>query len=178
MAETQFKFDLDLIRQDIEWIRNRYPIHEYPQIGLKHSDTELSAEQKILEGVGSNYDITTGKYRYDERKFSIFNKEFESTYLYEIHKALPTIGRFRIMTMQGPSCYTFHRDLTRRYHIAVDTNPDCLFMFVDLQKAFHIPADGNVYLLDTRLRHTFLNGSKHTRTHLVLDDVSVVRNTT
>lgn len=175
ISKTSFSFDLDLIKQDINWIRERYTLEAFPQVCLTHSESSLSNQEKIIEGTGSNYDTSTGKYRYDESIFSIFNKEFETTYLHEVYKKVPDIGRFRIMSMPGPSCYTFHKDLTKRYHIAVDTNPDCLFMFVDMKKNFHIPSDGSVYVLDTRFRHTFINGSKSIRTHLVMDDLSTKR---
>ena len=172
MSTTSFHFDLDLIKIDINWILEKYP---FSQVGLKHSVNCLP-ENKILESVGSNYDFESKSYRFDERDFTEFNVEFRSTYLYEIHKQVPNIGRFRIMSMPGPSCYSIHRDQSKRYHIAVETNKNCLFLFPGLNTNFFIPADGNMYSLDTRQKHTFLNGSKTHRVHLVLDDISTLLN--
>lgn len=170
MTQTLFKFDLELIKQDVKWIQEKYDL---PQIGLTH--TERAIANKITESTGSNYDFDTKTYRFRETDFTEFNDEFKSTYLFEVYNTIPNIGRFRIMKMPGPSAYTIHRDQTKRYHVAVNTNPECLFLFTDLKEQHHIPSDGYAYSLDTRSRHTFVNGSKNIRTHLVLDDISTVR---
>ena len=173
MESTPFKFDLELIKQDVKWILKK---HNLSQVGLTHSITVTEQAEKIVESTGTNYNYDTGVYRFKETDFTEFNEEFKQLYLYEVYKTIPEIGRFRIMNMPGPSAYSIHKDLSKRYHIAVETNTDCLFMFPGLKENYHIPADGNVYLLDTRFRHTFLNGSKSIRTHLVLDDISTLRN--
>lgn len=169
MDKTSYRFDLNLVRKDVKKIQSLYP--DLQQICLTHTPTVTG--DKVLEGVGSNYNYDSKTYRFDETEFVKFNDDFEDTYLYEIYKAIPNIGRFRIMNMIGPSAYTIHRDQTKRYHLAVDTNRDCLFLFPILKKMYHIPADGYVYTLDTRMEHTFLNGSKSLRTHLVFDDITV-----
>jgi hypothetical protein len=172
MAKTLHAFDLALIRQDVKFIQSR---HNLPQVGLTHSLKDMTEEEKIVESVGSNYDYDKKTYRFNETDFTEFNSQFKSTYLYEIYKSIPNIGRFRIMNMPGPSAYSIHKDQTRRYHLAVETNSDCLFLFPTIKEMYNIPADGNVYLLDTRITHTFLNGSKGMRTHLVFDDISTLK---
>jgi hypothetical protein len=34
--------------------------------------------------------------------------------------------------------------------------------------------DGNLYIAETRYRHTFVNGSRGRRIHLVLDDLNTL----
>ena len=165
------KFDLKRARLDAFKIIDDLKL---PQIGLTHSKKELSAHEKILESTGSILNRETNTFKFKETDFTEFNEAYKNTYLYEIYKQLPNIGRFRIMTMFGPSCYTIHNDMTRRYHFVLETNIDCLFLFPRKKLQFHIPADGNLYLLDTRFKHTFLNGSRDRRVHLVLDDLSTI----
>lgn len=166
-------FDLDRVRTDVLSIIGTY---NYPQIGLTHSPktTGLSMEERMLECTGSIMDYDTKVLKFKETDFTEFNEDFKNTYLYEIYKSVPNVGRFRIMVMNGPSCYTIHRDLSKRYHYVIETNPNCLFLFPGVNKMYHIPMDGNLYLTDTRYRHTFVNGSRGRRIHLVLDDLSTL----
>jgi len=165
-------FDFERIKTDTLSILERY---SWPQIGLTHSIKEMTAEEKLLESVGSIKDPDTGKFKFAETDFVVFNEEFKGTALYEMYQSLENIGRFRIMTMMGPVCYTIHNDLTRRYHYVIETNPDCIFLFPGLRQQFHIPCDQHLYLVDTRFRHTFVNGSRQRRIHLVLDDLSTLK---
>ncbi|HEY6437707.1 MAG TPA: aspartyl/asparaginyl beta-hydroxylase domain-containing protein, partial [Ignavibacteriaceae bacterium] len=121
---------------------------------------------------GSIKDYETNQDRFKETDFVIFNEEFKNTSLYEIYNTISGIGRFRIMNMNGPSCYTIHRDKTKRYHYVIETNSNCMFLFPGLKQQFYIPKDENLYLVDTRYRHTFVNGSRERRIHLVMDDIS------
>jgi len=166
----EYKFDLESARTDVLSILKEHNF--IPQIGLTHSEKAITDKDKILESTGSIYDFENGEHRFKETDFSIFNENYKNTYLYEMYKAVPNIGRFRIMMLDGPRCYTIHRDLSKRYHFVIDTNPDCLFLFPGVSQMIHIPADSHLYLLDTRYRHTFVNGSKLRRIHVVMDDLS------
>lgn len=73
--------------------------------------------------------------------------------------------RTRVMRMKRKTCYYWHKDATKRLHIAVDTNPHC-FLLVDGEQ-FHIPADGKAVVVDTTKFHTALNASKQSRIHIV-----------
>lgn len=167
----EYKFDFDRIKQDTLDILEKYNL---PQIGLTHSAKTLNLSQsdKILDAVGSMYDYDNRKFIADEKDFTIFNEEFKSTSLYEMYQAIPNVGRFRIMTMDSSKCYTFHKDLSMRYHYAIQTNLDCLFLFPHHRLFYHIPCDKNLYLVDTRKKHSFINGSRTRRIHLVLNDLS------
>ena len=164
----QYNFNFNELKCDVLRIIEKYNL---PQIGLTHSDRNLSDIEKIKDCTGSIFDYESKKFRFKETDFTEFNKEFLNTSLYELYKSVSNVGRFRIMTMYGPSCYTIHRDLSMRYHYVIETHPDCLFLFPENGKQIHIPCDQRLYLLDTRLRHTFVNGSKNRRIHLVLDDL-------
>ena len=170
----EYKFDFDQIKKDVLWILEKN--NNNPQIGLTHSNRKLTEEQKILECTGSIYNYDTNEFNFQETDFSIFNENYKSTSLYEMYKSIPNIGRFRIMTMDGPKCYTIHQDLSMRYHFVIDTNPNCLFLFPGVEKQIHVPCDQSLYILDTRYNHTFVNGSKKRRIHVVIDDLSSLIN--
>lgn len=165
---SDYNFEFDKIKSDTLKIIEKY---NYPQIGLTHSGKANTPEDKIIESTGSIMDRETKIKKFEETDFTIFNDEFKNTSLFEMYKSIPNIGRFRIMVMDGPKCYTIHRDLTKRYHFVLETNMDCLFLFPKLKQQYHIPADGSLYLVDTRYKHTFVNGSWDRRIHLVLDDI-------
>jgi hypothetical protein len=89
-----------------------------------------------------------------------------------MYQSIPNVSRFRIMSMGGSTCYTFHHDPSMRYHYVIETNKDCLFLFPEDASMFHIPCDKNLYLVDTRKKHSFINGSRSRRIHLILNDIS------
>ena len=174
ITKTNYKFDYELVKRDVMRILEENNF--LPQIGLTHSDRAKTDEEKILDSTGSIFNYEDRTYKFSEKDFSIFNEAYKNTYLYEIYKQIPNLGRFRIMSMDGPKCYTIHRDLSMRYHYVITTNANCLFLFPGVKSQFYIPADGNLYLLDTRYKHTFVNGSKEKRIHLVMDDLSTLVN--
>lgn len=170
-------YKIDFIRMQADVLRILEDCNFISQIGLTHSTKDLTEEQKITESTGSIIDYHSGEQRFSETDFTVFNEAYRDTYLYEIYQQIPSIGRFRIMTMDGPKCYTLHRDCSKRYHYVIDTNPDCLFIFPGVNQMFHIPKDHNLYLVDTRHRHTFVNGSRKRRIHVVMDDLSTLIDT-
>lgn len=170
VKQLNYKFDFERVKKDVLGILEKYNL---PQIGITHSPRSINLypQEKILDCTGSLYDYDNDKFITDEREFTLFNEEFKSTSLYEMYQSIPNIGRFRIMTMDGPKCYTIHNDLCKRYHYVVDTNYKCLFLFPGLKQMHHIPMDGSLYLVDTRYKHTFVNGSRQRRIHLVMGDL-------
>ena len=69
------------------------------------------------------------------------------------------------MNLKPKRCYTYHYDLTKRFHIPIKTNDKCFFI-VD-KEVIQFPADGNHYILDTTKNHTAINASKEDRIHLI-----------
>lgn len=165
----EYKFDYDRIRKQVLEILDEYNL---PQIGLTHSTHDLTEEEKLLESTGSILNRDTMEFKFNETDFTVFNERFKGTALHEMYQAIPNVGRFRIMTMDGPKCYTIHKDLSGRYHYVIETNKHCLFLFPKLNRMYNIPCDQNLYFLDTRHNHTFVNGSRERRIHLVLDDLN------
>lgn len=173
VRKVEYSFDLEKIKKEV---LDLLSVYNWKQIGLTHSDRDLSEEEKLTDSTHSAFDSVTKKFIYKEKPvYSIFNDRFKNTYLHEVWKTLPNVTRFRILVMDGPSCYTIHTDGMARYHLAVETDPKCLFLFPDHERVFHIPADGNVYLAETREKHTFVNGSRSRRIHLVLDDITSMK---
>jgi len=75
------------------------------------------------------------------------------------------LKRTRLMWVGPYACYSMHRDQTPRIHIPLITNPECYFVF-QTGKLINLTVN-NVWWVDTRLRHTFINCSDHPRLHLV-----------
>ena len=85
-------------------------------------------------------------------------------YINSIIKDL-NLYRTRVMNMEPKTCYTLHRDWTKRIHIPVITNNNCFLIINNEIK--HYPADGNYYLTDTTQLHTAVNASRKNRIHIV-----------
>lgn len=73
--------------------------------------------------------------------------------------------RTRVMRMRPQTCYTYHKDHTKRLHIPLITNENCMFIIED--EIYRYPADGNYYIVDTTKKHTALNASFEERIHIV-----------
>ena len=73
--------------------------------------------------------------------------------------------RTRVMILKPRTCYTYHKDTTKRIHIPLVTNDKCFFIINSQVK--HYPADGNYYVVDTTQMHTALNASKEDRIHII-----------
>lgn len=131
------------------------------------------ATDKLFDGIGSLYDYETNTVLAREQDFTVFNSDLTHTYLYEIYRSFPRIGRFRIMRIKPITCYSIHTDRNPRIHIVLKTNPNAYFVFPEDNQVFRIPLDGYAYRVDTRKAHTYINGSRtEDRIHLVLDDLS------
>lgn len=164
-------FDLAKARLDTLKVLEEY---EAPggQIALTHRPDAVTSKDKLYGATGSLYDFENDEFTDTEQSFTVFNDAFKDTYLYEIYKSFPSIGRFRIMVMDGPKAYTVHRDFTKRIHLVLFSDPRCYFVFPDVSRIEHLPPSESPYMVDTTQTHTFLNGSRERRIHLVMDDIS------
>ena len=127
-------------------------------------------EQICLQSTKDNLDPFWGVGKWNE-KYELGYKETDfNTFIFD----LPYINsilldlkmyRTRVMNLKSKTCYTYHRDITKRIHIPIETNKDC-FMIVN-KEVKHYPADGNYYIVDTTQYHTALNASNQDRVHLV-----------
>jgi len=69
------------------------------------------------------------------------------------------------MNLKSKTCYTYHQDYGKRFHIPIITNDSCFFVIDDKIKRY--PADGNYYIIDTTKKHTAVNASWKDRIHLI-----------
>ena len=71
----------------------------------------------------------------------------------------------RLMKLKPKSCYSYHRDKTKRIHLVVTTNPDC-WMIIE-KRICYLPINGSYYITDTTKMHTAVNASNEDRIHIV-----------
>lgn len=75
--------------------------------------------------------------------------------------------RSRILKMDPFSCYPTHVDYSPRIHIPIQTNEDAWMIWPELNEC-HKLTMGSVHWADTTKLHTFINGNKNDRYHLVI----------
>jgi len=75
--------------------------------------------------------------------------------------------RTRLLKLKSRECYTWHKDVGHRIHLAVITNDKCFF--VEHGQLQNIPSDGHPYMVDVGDYHTAMNCSDYDfdRIHLV-----------
>jgi hypothetical protein len=100
-----------------------------------------------------------------EKEYHLLNPLFVNTPFEDIVKKYNLV-RSRLMWMDSKSCYSIHRDFSKRLHIPLVTNEDCRFIFPDDSEIFHLPI-GGVYSVNTHKRHSFCNFSKTSRLHFL-----------
>ena len=76
-----------------------------------------------------------------------------------------SLHRVRLMKLKSKTCYSYHQDLGKRFHIPIITNDNCFFVIDD--KIVRYPADGNWHIIDTTKKHTAVNASWEDRIHLI-----------
>jgi len=135
---------------------------------LPEYDTQISLQ--TVEGC-DDYNYGTGKLTTlsDNKEKDFVIPLFDMPYTNAI---LTDLGmyRTRVMRMHRITCYSYHKDSTKRIHIPLITNDKC-FMIID-DEVIRYPADGNYYVVDTTKMHTAINGSWEERIHIVgcIDD--------
>ena len=141
--------DIELILQELE--------------SLPEYDTQI-----MLQYAGGNKDPFYGTGNLKDTKY------WEYEYCNFLFKQLTytnmlidkfNMVRTRVMRMHPKTCYTYHKDHTKRLHIPLITNENCMFIIDD--KIHRYPADGNYYVVDTTKKHTAVNASFEERIHIV-----------
>jgi len=106
-----------------------------------------------------------------ERYFNKLQPKLQNTEIELLFNSLNfDITRTRIFVIDpGSTPYTVHRDTTPRIHIPIETNEKCRFYFYNPSEepAEYMPADGSIYLVNTKINHTFKNESNQRRIHIV-----------
>ena len=138
------------------------------EIFLLLTEHELVSNQLLLQSVdGKDWNSIRSPYKIhkDLREWDFKNPNTPEGW--EIPRFIKenNIKRTRLMLLKPKSCYTWHKDVGERMHLAIITNPDCFF--VEDKQLVNIPADGHPYIVDVNNYHTALNCSQQDRYHLV-----------
>jgi len=142
--------DLDKIKKELE-VLPKYK----EQIALQGTKDNLDPFYPCGAEIFNN----TGR-----REHEFDTPIFDMPYINSIIKDLKMF-RTRVMILKPRTCYTYHKDTTKRIHIPLVTNDKC-FLIINSQVK-HYPADGNYYVVDTTQMHTALNASKEDRIHII-----------
>ncbi len=97
----------------------------------------------------------------NEKKYII--PVYDTLYINNIMEELH-MCRTRVMRMAPCSTYSFHKDLTPRIHIPIQTDEKAVFIIED--KIYRLKPT-RVYWVDTTREHNFVNGSYNERIHIV-----------
>ena len=153
-----YKFDIDLIKQEVYNLINTVSTGPQGQINLTHPKDNDS------------WFIGTGPL-IANKNFTEFNKFLNGTYIETVYNSLCkdySIGRVRVMVLPGGRCFSYHSDTTKRIHIPVETNEQCMMVIENELK--YMPADGSAWLTNTTKPHTAFNGNvTFERIHLLFD---------
>jgi len=164
----EYDFDVQRLRDDIELLRQRgyLTAHDH-QICL----TGMDANSSWRDGVGKLLE----RYPQYERsmdvevQFNTWLPEFDDLYAKEVYQQLSQrwrLGRMRVMEIMPKACYSWHKDVSPRLHVAIDTDHTKCGLIVE-DGICRVPADGNAYLIDTTRYHTAFNAMDRSRLHLV-----------
>ena len=123
------------------------------QVGLQYHDDERNI-----------WFDSTDKHRIPERLFNKLNPIFSGTIFESVINEY-NLTRSRFMLLAPWSCYSMHRDKTKRLHIPLITNDQSFIIFKD-GPAEHLPT-GWIYSVDTTKHHTAMNGSNDWRLHFI-----------
>jgi hypothetical protein len=80
--------------------------------------------------------------------------------------SLGDIGEARLLLLESGDTYTAHTDPDDRIHLVISTNPYCYLIDIDHEKMYHLPVDGQVWNMDTGIRHVASNFGGKPRIHL------------
>ena len=96
----------------------------------------------------------------DEFKYPLFDLPYVNQFIKE-HNMTHT----RVMKLLPRTCYSYHKDMTKRIHIPVTTNEHC--WVVVNEEMSHLPANGSYFVVDTTQMHTAVNASSEERIHIL-----------
>ena len=137
------------LESSIQWTDHGY---QGKQVGLQYKRND------------DPWTSSVGKSKGLEFLYSNLNPFFKETIFETIIQKFK-LFRTRLMWVNPFCCYSMHKDHTLRIHIPIITNPECYLVFKNTTPQ-HISV-GNVYLVNTKEEHTFINCSNQSRLHLV-----------
>jgi hypothetical protein len=119
-------------------------------------DMPLESRQKALNVTDGN--ILTGHYTLID--------EIVNTPLGSFLNSLGDIGEARLLLLESGDTYTAHTDPDDRIHLVITTNPYCYLIDIDSEQMYHLPVDGQVWDMNTGVRHVASNFGGKPRIHL------------
>ena len=140
--------DIDKILEEIKIL----PPYD-DQICLQGTKTIIDP----FAGIGKAIDLP-------EKEKEFIYPIFDLTYINSIIEE-HNLYRVRLMRLKSKTCYSYHQDQGKRFHIPLITNENCFFVIDDKIKRY--PANGNWYIIDTTKKHTAVNASWEDRIHLI-----------
>lgn len=143
------KKDYIRLNKDMQWTEYG---HKGKQCGIQYKANE------------DPWSSSVGKSKSNELDYIHLNPYFKDTAFENVINEYKLL-RTRLMWVGPYACYSMHVDQNPRIHIPMITNKECYFVFKN-KLIEHLPA-GNVYYVDTRETHTFMNCSDTARLHLV-----------
>ena len=125
-------------------------------------------------GVGGNEKSSERKQRHDystsDFKYPLFNMPYVNDFMKKYE-----MTHTRVMKLLPKTCYSYHKDKSKRIHVPVTTNPHCWILIEE--QISHLPANGSHYVVDTTKMHTAINSSHEERTH-ILGNICTITSTT
>ena len=144
----------DLINKDM--LTKLHKIDNINAIIAQINGMNIDAKRKALNITDGN--LLTGDYTLID--------EIVNTPLGELLDSLGNIGEARLLTLESGESYTAHTDPDDRLHLVITTNPYCYLIDIDNEKMYHLPADGQLWSMDTGVRHVASNFGGKPRIHL------------
>lgn len=144
----KIKREISTIDYDITYALQGVNANDDPRKHIMPADNRINAWERSA-------DVTADQ---------LVNFHFDVPYINSLLTKY-NIGYGRVAILKGKTCYTYHKDKTKRIHIPIETNDNNFFVMNDT--VFRLPADGSVYEVDTTYIHTFVNGSVSRRVHIV-----------
>lgn len=105
--------------------------------------------------------LLTGKYKVKD--------EYIGTPLGNLLKEIgkiKDIGEARLLKLKGEEVYTAHCDPDDRYDLVITTNPFCYLIDIENNIMHHLRPTGEIWKLDTSVRHTAANFGTTERVYL------------
>lgn len=156
MIKIEHSYDIERIRKEVDLLRAEH---------LKDHELQL-----LLQSIdGTDWHNTTAPYKMREDLRETDFKTPNTPADWEITRFMVEndLSRTRVMILPFRKCYSWHKDVGNRMHLAVTTNDKCFF--VENNQVVNVPADGHPYLLNVNDYHTAMNCSdvEFSRIHLV-----------
>jgi hypothetical protein len=137
-------------------LRKLHTIDNIQEIINQVNNMDINKWQNPLNHTTGN--ILTGDYT--------LLPELVDTPLGDFLNSLGDIGEARLLLLESGDTYTAHTDPDDRIHLVISTNPYCYLIDIDHEKMYHLPVDGQVWSMDTGIRHVASNFGGKPRIHL------------